>query len=109
MSIKTYQKELDTFYRRQGWPYWSPLSILARLMEEVGEFARIVNHRFGDKKKKKSEEEQDLEDELGDIIYTLICFANAHKLNLDRAFRKSLTKVKTRDRHRFPTKKHKGA
>ena len=101
MPIKKYQKELDAFYKKQKWPYWSALSILARLTEEVGEFARIVNHEFGDKKKKLSEEEQDLEEELGDIIYTLICFANAYGLDLDRAVRRSLHKAHTRDKHRF--------
>lgn len=106
MPIKKYQKELDAFYKKQKWPYWSPLSILARLTEEVGEFARVVNHKFGEKKKKKaSEKEQDLEDEMGDIIYCLICFANSHKLNLDRAIRKSFNKVATRDKNRFDTKK----
>jgi NTP pyrophosphatase (non-canonical NTP hydrolase) len=67
-----YQKELDQWYKKHNWSYWSPLSILARLTEEVGEFARLVNHLFGDKKKRVDEPEQDLEDEIGDIIYTLI-------------------------------------
>ncbi len=101
MSIKKYQKELDAFFRKSGWSYWSPLSILARLTEEVGEFARLVNHRFGDKKKRMDESEQDFEEEMGDIMYTLICFANAYKLDLDRAVRKSFNKVGTRDKYRF--------
>jgi NTP pyrophosphatase (non-canonical NTP hydrolase) len=111
MPIKKSQKEIDTFYKKQGWPYWSPLSILARLTEEVGEFARVVNHQFGDKKKKASEEEQDLEDEMGDIIYTLACFANSQKLDLDRALARSIHKAHTRDKHRFDDqkKRNKGA
>ncbi len=96
-----YQKELDDFYKTNGWPYWSPLSILARLTEETGEFARIVNHLHGDKKKKASEAEQDPEDEIGDIIYTLICYANSNGLDLDRAIRKSFDKVMKRDKDRF--------
>ncbi len=105
MPLKKYQKELDSFFKRQKWPYWSPLSQLARLTEEVGEFARLVNHRFGDKKKKATEGDQDFEDELGDILYTLICFANANNLDLDRAVKKSFKKVGTRDKHRFDTQK----
>lgn len=107
MSLTKHQKTIDAFYRKQSWPYWSPLSILARLTEEVGEFARIVNHQFGDKKKKASEEEQHLEDEMGDIVYTLLCFANAHKLDLDRAVRSSIAKAHTRDKHRFDDQKKK--
>lgn len=99
-----YQKELDEFYKANNWPYWSQLSILARLMEETGEFARIVNHLYGDKKKKLSEEEQDLEDEMGDIMYTLICFANSNNLSLDNAIRKSMDKVVKRDKDRFGKK-----
>jgi NTP pyrophosphatase (non-canonical NTP hydrolase) len=107
MSLKKYQNEIDTFYRKQGWPYWSPLSILARLTEEVGEFARVVNHQFGDKKKKMSEKEQYLEDEMGDIVYTLMCFANANGLDVDRAVLSSIHKAHTRDKHRFDDQKKK--
>lgn len=102
--MEKYQKELDEFYKANGWPYWSQLSILARLMEETGEFARIVNHLYGDKKKKLSEEEQDMEDEIGDILYTLICFANSNNLSLDSAIRKSMDKVVKRDKDRFGKK-----
>lgn len=73
-------------------------------MEETGEFARIVNHLYGDKKKKLSEEEQDMEDEIGDILYTLICFANSNNLSLDNAIRKSMDKVVKRDKDRFGNK-----
>ena len=99
--MKNYQQELDAWFKEQGWPYWSPLSILARLMEETGEFARLVNHLHGDKKKRTDETEQNLEEEMGDIIYTLICYANAHGIDLDRAIRKSFDKVVRRDKDRF--------
>lgn len=99
--MEKYQKELDTFFRKKGWPYWSPLAILARLFEEGGEFARLVNHLYGEKKKKDVEKEQELEEEMGDIIYTLICFANANGIDLDRAIRRSIDKVALRDKDRF--------
>jgi NTP pyrophosphatase (non-canonical NTP hydrolase) len=105
MPIKTHQKKLDAHFRKLGWHYWPPLVILARLTEEVGELARLVNHRWGMKKKKASEAEQDMEEEVGDILYTLACFANDNKLDLDRAFRKSFAKVASRDKHRFDKKK----
>ncbi|MDO8676246.1 MAG: nucleotide pyrophosphohydrolase [Candidatus Azambacteria bacterium] len=99
--MKKYQKELDKMFKKNGWPYWSPLSILARLYEECGEFARIVNHLYGDKKKKETEAAQDLEEELGDIIVTLICFANSKKIDLDKAINKTFKKMMTRDKNRF--------
>lgn len=99
--MKKYQKELDEWFKQNNWQYWSPLSILARLYEECGEFARIVNHLYGDKPKKSDEEGQDLEMEIGDIIYTLICFANSNNIDLDKAIRKSFGKVIKRDKDRF--------
>ncbi len=99
--IKKYQKELDKWFKENKWPYWQPLSITARLFEECGEFARLVNHLYGDKKKRVDEEGQDIEEEIGDIIYTLICFANSNNLDLDRAVKKSLNKVIKRDKNRW--------
>ncbi len=102
--MEKYQKELDQWFKENKWPYWSPHEILARLMEECGEFARIVNHLHGPKKKRKDELEQDIEEEIGDIIYTLICYANSNNLDLDRAIRKSFNKVIVRDKNRYGKK-----
>jgi NTP pyrophosphatase (non-canonical NTP hydrolase) len=102
--MEKYQKELDEAFKELGWGYWTPHEILVRLMEETGELARLVNHLYGPKKKKDSEAEQDVEEEIGDIIYTLICYANANGLSLDKAIRKSLDKVIARDKDRFNQK-----
>ncbi len=99
--MKKYQEELDKWFKENDWKYWSPLSILARLMEECGEFARLVNHLYGDKLKKSDEKTQELEEEIGDIIYTLICFANANNVDLDKAIQKSFYKVIKRDKNRY--------
>lgn len=99
--MEKYQKELDKFFKKMDWPYWPPLSILARLTEETGEVARLLNHLYGHKPKKTTEEKQNLEEEIGDVIYTLICLANSQGINLDKAIKKSLDKVKTRDKDRF--------
>lgn len=99
--MKSYQDELDSWFKDNGWEYWKPHEILARLFEESGEFARLVNHIHGPKKKKESEAEQDMEEEIGDIIYTLICFANSNNINLDNAIRKSMDKVVKRDSGRY--------
>jgi len=99
--MEKYQKELDNWFKKTGWPYWNQHEILARLIEEVGELARLVNHLYGPKKKKADEKEQNVEEEIGDIIYTLICYANANNINLDRAIEKSISKVMLRDKNRF--------
>ena len=102
--MNKYQKKLDKIFKDNNWDYWPPLSILARLYEEGGEFARLVNHLYGPKKKKKEEVEQDLEEELGDIIYTLLCFANSQKIDIDKAIKKSFSKVLKRDKDRWNKK-----
>ncbi|MCL4508360.1 MAG: nucleotide pyrophosphohydrolase [Chloroflexi bacterium] len=81
--------------------YWPPLGNLARLVEEVGELARLVNDRYGYKLKKASEPSQDLEIELGDILFTLIAFANSTGVNLDRAFDAVMQKYAHRDMGRY--------
>lgn len=99
--MKKYQKELDDWFRKEGWEYWSPHEILARLMEETGEFARLVNHIHGPKKKRSDEAEQNIEEEIGDIIYTLICYANSNGIDLDKATKRSFAKVIKRDKSRY--------
>jgi NTP pyrophosphatase (non-canonical NTP hydrolase) len=101
VCMEEYQKEIDAWFKEQKWEYWEPLAITARLFEEGGEFARLVNHVYGPKKKRLDEHKQDMEEEIGDIIYTLICFANSHGISLDKAIRKSLNKVVVRDTGRF--------
>lgn len=96
--MNKFQKQIDDFFKEQGWEYWEPLAIIARLYEEGGEFARIVNHIYGPKKKKLSEHQQDIEEEMGDIIYTLMCFANAHGIDIDNAIQKSINKTSMRDK-----------
>ncbi len=95
------QKELDQWFTTQNWPYWKPHEILARLVEEVGEFARLVNHEYGPKQKKSTERTQEFQDEIGDILYSLACFCNTHDIDLDEALKGSLEKVQSRDKDRF--------
>ena len=99
--MQKYQKQVDDWFQKQGWEYWQPMAILARLTEEVGEFARLINDRFGTKDKKPEETKQKAEEEIGDIIFTLICFANAHDIDLDEAIQASIDKVIERDADRF--------
>ncbi|MEK7151466.1 MAG: nucleotide pyrophosphohydrolase [Patescibacteria group bacterium] len=99
--MNKYQKELDKLFKKNKWSYWPPLAMLARLLEESGELARLFNHLYGPKPKKASESKQDIEEEIGDILYTLICIANSQKVNLDKAIERSLSKAAQRDKNRF--------
>jgi len=101
MPIKDYQKEVDAWVSQFEPPYWKPHEILARLSEEVGELAREVNYIYGPKKKKSSEETRELSDEIGDIMFTLICMANSHNIDLDEAMNRVLEKSKVRDKDRY--------
>ena len=63
--------------------------------------SRLVNHLYEDRPKKDNEKDQELEEEIGDIIYTLLCFANSKNIDLDKAIRKSFDKVIKRDKDRY--------
>lgn len=104
MSLKYYQKKVDDTLQPYVKPYWDPLSNLARLIEEVGEVSRILNHQYGDKPKKPDEPEQILGDELADVIYTVICIANSQGVELDDHLEKAIAKLEARDKDRFEKK-----
>ncbi|MBR9677457.1 nucleotide pyrophosphohydrolase [Candidatus Woesearchaeota archaeon] len=104
MSLKEIQEEVDEWVNQYKIGYWKPHEIIARLAEEVGELAREVNHRFGPKPKKSTEELNDIEDELADIIFTVACMANSLNLDLDKGFKKVMDKVYGRDKDRFEKK-----
>lgn len=98
--LKDYQKEINKQFKKEGWEYYPPLSMFARLSEEVGEVARLMNSMFGKKKKKISEQEQDLAEELADVIFASICIANSQGLDLDKAMRKVIDKGPARQKER---------
>lgn len=102
--LKDYQKRIDSQLQSLAKPYWHPLSQLARISEEVGELARILNHQFGDKPKKQNEQHHELSEELADILYSIICLANSQNIDLDKALEKSIAKLSTRDQDRFVKK-----
>jgi NTP pyrophosphatase (non-canonical NTP hydrolase) len=95
------QKQIDNWFKEQSWEYWTPHEILARLTEEVGELARLVNHEYGPKPKKSTERKQEFEEEIGDILYTLACFSNVHQIDLEEALEASIKKSESRDINRF--------
>ena len=103
--MKNLQKQVDEWMSGLKIGYWKPFEMLARLIEEVGELAREVNHRFGPKKKKSSEKNKEIGDEIVDIIFTLICLANSLNIDLDTHFKKMMKKLNTRDKDRWKKSK----
>lgn len=104
MEISEMQAEVDRYIGRYKEGYFHPLTMLARLAEEVGELAREVNHRFGQKPKKPDEPPGDLALELADILFIIVCFANAQGIDLEEAFKRTMHKYRTRDRDRWTPK-----
>ncbi|MBI4009971.1 MAG: nucleotide pyrophosphohydrolase [Candidatus Aenigmarchaeota archaeon] len=104
MSLKDIQKDVDEWTSQFTPQYWPPHEILARLMEEVGELAREINHLYGTKKKKPTEETREMAAEIADIIFTLCCLANSQKIDLDRAWQEMMTKYRERDAQRYAKK-----
>lgn len=104
VTLRDAQQQVDQWIGRFAEGYWPPLSNLARLIEEVGELARELNHRYGHKPKKPDEPEQDLALELADILFVLIAIANEQKIDLQAAFEQVLEKYRTRDADRWTRK-----
>lgn len=101
MDIKEMQKEVDKWIGQFEEGYWHPSNMTLRLVEEVGELAREVNHLYGEKKKKPTEADTDLELELGDILFILLCFANSHGYDLNSSFKRVMKKYYDRDYYRW--------
>ena len=100
-SLAEMQREVDRYISQFKEGYFSPLAMMARMTEEVGELAREVNHQFGEKPKKPTEAENSIEMELGDILFILICFANSLGIDLTEAHDAVMHKFNTRDADRW--------
>ena len=99
-SLKSIQDKVDKFIRNHG-GYWSPFSMLSAIMEEVGELAREINHLEGFKPKKSTEKQIDIGEELGDIIFAIICIANYYNIDLNEKMNQIIAKYQKRDSTRF--------
>ena len=100
-TLEQIQQEVDNYISQFKEGYFSPLAMLARLTEELGELAREVNHYYGEKPKKNTETEKTIEEELGDLLFVLICFANSQEINLQEAHDRVMHKFNTRDKDRW--------
>lgn len=102
LTVAEAQRVVDEWIRTTGVRYFSELTNLAQLVEEVGEVARILSRTCGDQSAKPSELPGDLADELADVLFVVICLANQSGIDLESALRQNLEKKTKRDatRHR---------
>jgi NTP pyrophosphatase (non-canonical NTP hydrolase) len=102
MTLSEAQKTVDRWITTVGVRYFSELTNMAVLTEEVGELARIMARKYGDQSFKESDKVYDLADEMADVLWVLICLANQTGVDLTEAFEKNLEKKNIRDgdRHR---------
>lgn len=104
MTLSDAQRRVDAWISQYEEGYFDPLTNMARLAEEVGELAREVNHRFGQKTKKPGEADADLGMEMADILFVLICMANREGIDLEESFARMMAKVERRDGDRWTRK-----
>ena len=105
MTLEEAQKEVDSWIKTYGVRYFSELTNMTVLTEEVGELARVMARKYGDQSFKQGEKDN-LADEMADVLWVLICLANQTGVNLTEAFRQNLKKKTNRDkdRHKNNTK-----
>ena len=99
-SLKTIQAEVDTWINNQGVRYFSELTNMAILTEEVGEVARLIARKYGEQSYKTEATEKDLGDELADVLWVLVCLANQTGVDLSAAYEKNMFKKQSRDAER---------
>jgi NTP pyrophosphatase (non-canonical NTP hydrolase) len=100
ITISEAQQIVDQWIKTIGVRYFSELTNLAILTEEVGELARIMARTYGDQSFKKSDEGKDMADEMADVLWVLICLANQTGVDLNEAFLKNMEKKTSRDKDR---------
>ena len=101
MEIKEAQEIVDQWIKTVGVRYFSELTNMALLTEEVGEVARIIARQYGDQVAKQGDLDKQLADELADVLWVLICIANQTGIDLEEALRRNIDKKLTRDKDRF--------
>ena len=104
LSMQALQKKVDDYIGQFKEGYFPPFEMIARLTEELGELSREVQHVYGQKKKKDTEDANSITEELGDFFFVLVCFANAQGIRLDDTLLKVLQKFETRDKDRWTRK-----
>lgn len=101
LTLAQMQREVDEYIGQFVEGYFPPMSLIVRLTEELGELAREVNHQFGEKKKKPTEEDGSIAEEIGDMMFVLTCLANSLHIDLTEVHRQVMHKFATRDANRW--------
>jgi NTP pyrophosphatase (non-canonical NTP hydrolase) len=96
-DLNALQAQVDEWIKTVGVRYFSELTNMAILTEEVGEVARIIARRYGEQSEKESDKTKDLGDEMADVLFVLICLANQTGINLQEAIEKNMVKKTERD------------
>jgi NTP pyrophosphatase (non-canonical NTP hydrolase) len=104
MTIREMQDAVDAWIGQFEEGYFSPEMMMLRIAEEVGELAREVNHEYGPKKKKADEAPGSIGQELGDMLFVLVSFANSLNLDLEQVFTAVMQKFEERDKNRWTKK-----
>ena len=97
ISIEQAQQLVDKWIKEHGVRYFSELTNMALLTEEVGEVARIISRTYGEQSFKETDKGKNMEDELADVLFVLICLANQTGIDLTKAFEKNMQKKINRD------------
>ncbi len=97
MTINQAQQAVDTWIKTYGVRYFSELTNMAILTEEVGEVARIIARKYGEQSFKTTDQEVDLADEMADVLWVLLCLANQTGVDLEEALQKNIEKKTKRD------------
>jgi NTP pyrophosphatase (non-canonical NTP hydrolase) len=100
MTLANAQNNVDQWITQYGVRYFSVLTNLALLTEEVGEVARVIARKYGDQSEKDSDRDLNLADEMADVLFVLLCLANQTNVNLEEAFLKNIAKKTNRDANR---------
>jgi NTP pyrophosphatase (non-canonical NTP hydrolase) len=100
LSIKQAQEQVDGWIKTVGVRYFSELTNLGILMEEVGELSRLMVRKYGEQSFKESDEQKELADEMADVLWVLICLANQTGVDLTQALQKNFEKKNSRDANR---------
>ena len=100
MTLQEAQQNIDQWIKTTGVRYFSELTNMAILTEEVGEVARLMSRMYGDQSFKESDKEKNLSDELADVLWVLICIANQTGIGLTQALRRNFEKKNIRDSQR---------
>ncbi|MEI6815930.1 MAG: nucleotide pyrophosphohydrolase [Bacteroidota bacterium] len=103
MTIKDAQQTVDEWIKTNGVRYFNELTNMAILTEEVGEVARVIARKYGEQSPKASDQDLNLDDELADVLFVVICLANQTGIDLTEALKRNLQKKTDRDKLRHQT------